>query len=215
MKMSLYFLCIAGAAAAAAKLLQSCPTLCGPIDGSPPGSPVPWILQARTLEWVAISFSNAWRWKVKVKTLSRIGLLATLWTAAHRAPSSMGFSRQEYWSGLPLPSPHCWGWGSANHICSLPAGESAHSGQYGESGKPEGELGITASCLLPILIFVSSSCQHILVSLTQQSTDPLFQWQQLIHFVVFPALIGPAKQSLSSEVWVSALHGASSKTLKL
>ena len=57
--MSLYFLCIAGAAAAAAKLLQSCPTLCGPIDGSPPGSPVPWILQARTLEWVVISFSNA------------------------------------------------------------------------------------------------------------------------------------------------------------
>ena len=200
--------------AAAAKSLQSCPTLCDPIDGSPPGSPVPGILQARTLEWVAISF-NAWKWKVKVKSFSRVWLPATPWTAAYQAPLSVGFSRQEYWSGLPLPSPHCWGWGSANHICSLPAGESAHSGQYGESGKPEGELGITASCLLPILIFVSSSCQHILVSLTQQSTDPLFQWQQLIHFVVFPALIGPAKQSLSSEVWVSALHGASSKTLKL
>ena len=92
------------AAAAAAKSLQSCPTLCDPIDGSPPGSPVPGILQARTLEWVAISFSNAWKWKVKVKSLSRIWLLATPWTAAYEAPPSMGFSRQEYWSGVPLPS---------------------------------------------------------------------------------------------------------------
>ena len=90
---------------AAAKSLQSCPTLCSPIDGSPPGSPVPGILQARTLEWVAISFSNAWQWKVKVKMLSRIRLLAAPWTAAHQAPPSMRFSRQEYWSGLPLPSP--------------------------------------------------------------------------------------------------------------
>ena len=84
------------AAAAAAKLLQSCPTLCDPIDGSPPGSPVPGILQARTLEWVAIFSSNAWKWKVKVKSLSRVRLLATPWTAAYRAPPSMGFSRQEY-----------------------------------------------------------------------------------------------------------------------
>ena len=91
--------------AAAAKSLQSCPTLCDPIDGSPPGSPVPGILQARTVEWVAISFFNAWKWKVKVKSLSRVRLLATPWTAAHQAPPSMGFSRQEYWSGLPLPSP--------------------------------------------------------------------------------------------------------------
>ena len=91
--------------AAAAKLLQSCPTLCDPIDGSPPGSPVPEILQARTLERVAISFSNAWKWKVKVKSLSRVQPSATPWTAAHQAPPSMGFSRQEYWSGLPLPSP--------------------------------------------------------------------------------------------------------------
>ena len=90
---------------AAAKSLQSCPTLCDPIDGSPPGSPVPGILQARTLEWVAISFSNAWKWKVKVKSLSRVWLLATPWTAAYQAPLSMGFSRQEYWSGVPLPSP--------------------------------------------------------------------------------------------------------------
>ena len=114
-------------AAAADKLLQSCPTLCDPIDCSPPGSPVPGILQARTLEWVAISFSNAWKWKVKVKLLSRSRLLVTPWTAAHQAPPSMGFSRQEYWSGVPLPSPHwkllrgydwlavttlIWGWGT-------------------------------------------------------------------------------------------------------
>ena len=96
------------AAAAAAKSLQSCPTLCDPIDGSPPGSPVPGILQARTLEWVAISFSNAWKWKNKVKSLSRVRLLATPWTAAHQAPPSMGFSRQEYWSGVPLPSPNLY-----------------------------------------------------------------------------------------------------------
>ena len=93
-------------AAAAAKSLQSCPTLCNPIDSSPPGSLVPGILQARTLEWVAISFSNAWKWKVKVKSLSRVWLLVTPWTAAYGAPLSMGFSRQEYWSGVPLPSPY-------------------------------------------------------------------------------------------------------------
>jgi len=93
-----------GLAAAAAKSLQSCPTLCDPIDGSPPGSPVPGILQARTLEWIAISFSNARKWKVKVKSLSCVRLLATPWTAAYQTPPSMGFSRQEYWSGLPLPS---------------------------------------------------------------------------------------------------------------
>ena len=91
--------------AAAAKFHWMCPTLCGPIDGSPPGSPVPGILRARTLEWVAISFSNAWKWKVKVKSLSRVWLLVTPWTAAHQAPPSTGFSRREYWSGVPLPSP--------------------------------------------------------------------------------------------------------------
>ena len=88
----------------AAKSLQSCPTLCDPRDSSPPGSPVPGILQARTLVWVAIAFSNAWKWKVKVKSLSRVRLLATPRTAAHQAPLSMGFTRQEYWSGLPC---HC------------------------------------------------------------------------------------------------------------
>ena len=85
-------------AAAAAKSRQSCPTLCDPIDGSLPGSPVPGILQARTLEWVAISFSNAWKWKVKVKSLSCVRLFTTPWTAACQAPPSMGFSRQECWS---------------------------------------------------------------------------------------------------------------------
>ena len=92
-------------AAAAAKSLQSCPTLCDAIDGSPPGSPVPGILQARTLEWVAISFSNAWKWKVKVKALSPVWLLETSWTTAHQGSPSMGFSRQEHWSGVPLSSP--------------------------------------------------------------------------------------------------------------
>ena len=84
-----------------AKSLQSYPTLCDPIDGSPPGFPVPGILQA-TLEWVAISFSNAGKSKVNVKSLSRVRLVATPWTAAHQAPLSMGFSRHEYWSGVQI-----------------------------------------------------------------------------------------------------------------
>ena len=75
-------------AAAAAKSLQSCLTLCDPTDGSPPGSPVPEILQARILERVAISFSNAWNWKVKVKSLSCVRLFATSWTATYQAGSS-------------------------------------------------------------------------------------------------------------------------------
>ena len=91
-----------------AKSLQSCLTLCNPIEGSPPGSTVPGILQARTLEWVAISFSNAWKWKVKVKTLSSVWLLGTPWTAAYQAPLSMEFSRQEYWSGVLSPSPNMY-----------------------------------------------------------------------------------------------------------
>ena len=95
-------LLIGYAAATAAKSLQSCPTLCDPSDSSPPGSPVPGIRQARTLEWVAISFSKVWKWKVKVKvkSLSRVRLLATSWNVVYQAPPSMGFSRQEYWSGL-------------------------------------------------------------------------------------------------------------------
>ena len=107
----------------AAKSLQSCLTLCDPIDGLLPGSSVPGILQARTLEWIAISFSNAWKWKVKVKSLSCVQLLATSWTAAHPAPPSMGFFRQEYWSGVPLTTlvPH-----KQNHtnICPFMSGLS-------------------------------------------------------------------------------------------
>ena len=99
-----------------AKSLQSCLTLCDPINSSPPGSPVPGILQARTLEWVAISFSNACKWKVKVKLLSHVWPSATSWTAAFQAPPSMGFSRQEYWSGVPLPSPFIF---KLNNVCSL------------------------------------------------------------------------------------------------
>ena len=88
--------------AAAAKSLHSCPTPWDPIDGSPPGSSVPGVLQARTLEWVAISFSNARKWKMKVKSRSHVRLFATPWTAAYQAPPSMGFSRHEYWSGVPF-----------------------------------------------------------------------------------------------------------------
>ena len=84
--------------------LQSCPTLCDPMDDPPPGSPIPGILQARILEWGAISSASAQKWKVKVK-FSRFQLSATPWSAAYQVPLSMGFSRQEYWSGVPLC--HC------------------------------------------------------------------------------------------------------------
>ena len=104
----------------AAKSLQSCPTLCDPIDDTPPGSAIPGILQARTLEWVATSFSNEWKWKVKVKSLSHVRLFATPWTTAHQTLLSMGFSRQEYWSGLPLPSP-IWSIGSQKESDSTEA----------------------------------------------------------------------------------------------
>ena len=97
----LYSVVLVSAAVAAAKSLQSCPTLCDPIDGSLPGSSVPGILQARILEWLAVSFSNA----CMLSHFSHVRLCATLWTAAHQAPLSTGFSRQEYWSGLPFPSP--------------------------------------------------------------------------------------------------------------
>ena len=93
-------------AAAAAKSLQSCLTLCDPIDGSPPGSAVPGILQARTLEWVAISFSNAWKWKAKVKSFNRVQLLATPWTAAHQVPPSMASKGEEFNPGLVMRLDH-------------------------------------------------------------------------------------------------------------
>ena len=97
------------------KLLQSCPTLCDPIDGSSPGSPVPGILQARTLEWVAISFSNAWKWKVKVKSLSRVQLLATPWTSTYQAPPSMGFSRKSTGVGCHCLLPSLWQFCTLSH----------------------------------------------------------------------------------------------------
>ena len=94
-----------GAAATdAAKSLQLCPTLYDPVDCSLPGSSVHGILQARTLAWVVISLFNAWKWKVKVKSFSHVWLVATPWTAGYQAPPSMGFSRQEYWSEVLLPS---------------------------------------------------------------------------------------------------------------
>ena len=113
------------------KSLQLCPTLCDPIDSSPQDSPVPGILQAKILEWVVISFSNAWKWKVKVKSLSRVRLLATPWTAAYQAPPSIGFARQEYWSGCHCLLPEemqwklnkiTWRWPSSGlvyHRCSI------------------------------------------------------------------------------------------------
>ena len=106
-------------------LLQSCLTLCDPIDGSPPGSPVPGILKTRTLEWVAISFSNAWKWKVKGNSLSHVQLLTTPWTAAFQAPPPMGFSRQEYWNGVPLPPP-CSSAMSREHLSLVLQGLMLH-----------------------------------------------------------------------------------------
>ena len=121
------------AAAAAAKSLQSSPTLCDPIEGSPSGSPIPGILQARTLDWVAISFSNAGKWKVKVKSFSHVQLFATPWTAAYQAPPSMGFSRQEYWSGVPLPSPY-WSSGKCRFKAPWHTPRALQDAKHGDTG---------------------------------------------------------------------------------
>ena len=102
----LHPLCFQYLSFAAAKSLQSCPTLCGPRDGGPPGSTIPGILQARTLEWVAISFSNEWKWKVKVKSLSRVRLVLTPWTAAYQAPATWPQSPKSY----DFSSSHEWMW---------------------------------------------------------------------------------------------------------
>ena len=138
------------AAAAAAKSLQSCPTLCNPIDGSPPGSPIPGVLQARTLEWVAISFSSARKWKVKVKSLSRVRLLATPWTSAHQAPLSMAFSRQERndtkTQKLPLKKKKRYmlfmGFPSGSVVKSPPAnpGDTSSTSDPGRSHVPKNNL---------------------------------------------------------------------------
>ena len=133
-------------AIAAAKPLQSCPTLCDPIDGSPPGSPVPGILQARTLEWVAISFSHAWKWTVKVKSLSRVRLFATPWTAAYQAPLSMGFSRQGFWSGVPLSKSLVW----RASVYWAPT----------VSGNVQSALHSLSQLILHCYFFVQSWCSH-------------------------------------------------------
>ena len=99
--MTIFLLCDPAVAAAAAKSLQSCLTLYDPIVSSPPGSSIPEILQARILESVASSFSDAC---MHAKLLSHVQLYETLWTAAHQAYLYTGFSRQEYWSGLPFPT---------------------------------------------------------------------------------------------------------------
>ena len=139
--------CLVDAAAAAARLLQSCLTLCDPLDGSPPGSPVPGILQARTLEWVAISFSSARKWKVTVRSLSRVRLLATPWTAA-QAPPSMGSPRQEHWSGLPFPSPmhksKKWQW--SRSVVSYLA--TPWIRPWDLPGKSTGVGAVTSACLV-------------------------------------------------------------------
>ena len=142
---------------AAAKSLQSCLTLCDPIDGSPPGSPVPGILQARTLEWVAISFSNAWKWKVKLKSLSHTRLLATPWTAAHQAPPSLGFSRQEHWSGLPFPSPmhesEKWNWSRSVMSDSSPPHGLQPTRLLRPWDFPGKSTGVGCHCLLRMIFY--------------------------------------------------------------
>ena len=162
----LFLISCVSVAAAAAKSLQLCPTLCNPIDGSPPGSSIPGILQARTLEWVAISFSNAGKWKVKVKSLSSVWLLLNPWTAAYQAPPSMAFSRQEYWSGVPLPSPkvHIISVFYCAHLCMKYS--------LGSSNFPE-----EISRVFPILLFSSHlrrlSCLFLLRPVICRLCGPL------------------------------------------
>ena len=158
------------AAAAAAKSLQSCPTLCYPIDSSPPGSPVPGILQARTLEWVAISFANAWKWKVKVKSLSRVLLLVTPWTAADQAPPSMGFSRQEYWSGC-----HCLLWAQHLDRCNSPPNVE------GAFGPPNWAGWCSADTLYRLIHTRTPQCQEFMSVVIHQTpflhiSDPSYQY---------------------------------------
>ena len=180
------------AAAAAAQSLQSCPTLCDPRDGSPPGSPVPGILQARMLEWVAISFSNAWKWKVKVKSLSCLQLFATPRTAAYQAPPSMGFSRQEYWSGLPLPSPK---WGLKTPQTSL----------------QENKLTSQAAPHFPSVVLVTQSCPTLCDPMDDACKAPLsmeFSRQKYWSGLPFPSprdLSNPGIKSRSPPLQADSL----------
>jgi len=145
---------------AAAKLLQSCLTLCDPTDGSPPGSPVPGILQAGTLEWVAISFSNAWKWKVKAKLLSRVRLVVTPWTAAYQAPPSMRFSRQEYWSGVPLPSLILY---LVVYICQSQSLSSFHLQQRSFILSSYFKISFSLSCSYWVISIILPDCLCILL----------------------------------------------------
>ena len=145
-------------AAAAAKSLQSCPILCNPIDSSPLGSFVPGILQARILEWIAISFSNTWKWKVKVKSFSRVQLLVTPWTGAYQAPLSMGFSRQEYWSGVPLVSGGEHKWQGQRQPGNL------------EQGSPNSWSGTGAICQISCSIRLEIKCTINVMCLNDPQT---------------------------------------------
>ena len=143
----------AAAAAAAAKSLQSCPTLCDHRDSSPSDFPIPWILQARTLEWVAISFSNAWKWKVKVKSLSRSRLLVTPWTAAYQAPPSMDFPGKSTGVGCHRLLRYPWQ--------SSPKPLTQNSLQHSArdvSGQQQGVILFHLLFLLAILATLSPSC---------------------------------------------------------
>ena len=184
----------AAAAAAAAKSLQSCPILWDPIDGSPPDSPISGILQARTLERVAISFSNAWKWKVKVKLLSHVRLFETPWTATHQAPPSMGFSRQEYWNGLPFPSPHSLRSGQKIRIAyNLKRMKLVLKDSRVDSGK----WNITG-CKWDILNIGTRICQHL------RHKQEVICWQFVIwcQFVIHLTVIIPIKQN----IWIIIYH---------
>ena len=194
---------------AAAKSLQSCPILCDPIDGSPPGSPVPGILQARTLEWVAISFSNAWKWKVKGKSLSCVRLFTTPWTAAYQAPPSMGFSRQEYWSGVPSPSPNILGSAAlypvsgASQMVPVVKNSPASAGDIRDMGffpglgrSPGGGHGTQYSCLdNPMDRGAWWATIHRVkksqTRLKQLSTHTLFQGYDLGQVIKLPWIFSP------------------------
>ena len=139
-------------AATAAKSLQSCPTLCDPIDGSPSGSTFPVILQARTLERVATCFSSAWKWKVKVKSPSRVWLLATPWTITHQAPPSTGLSRQDHWSGMPL------GFSCFSSLMEVVPGRSSRSFPF--SLTPDGLLQLLAFPIICCPLCPNSSKVH-------------------------------------------------------
>ena len=137
----------------------------------PTGSPIPGILQARTLEWVAISFSNAWKWKVKVKSLNRVRLLATPWTAAHQASLSMGFSRQEYWSGVPLSSPLkelLSGNIGAETLNNLTRKKESHAFEQNICKQP----GVVLGCYQCCLAFDSMDRNQLLAKMLKHNSDP-------------------------------------------